>query len=328
MARCAGAVQSPPMNQPVRDTILPALAAGMLAFSAVAVGMLMTAAGLRVSALSSENLPYYAVAIIALAIRIGVPRREWRHGTAMVEGAEYVVAMIATMLLGAVASYPVAALTQGYHDQALNRVDRALGFDWVGWYRVVAASPVLQFLGTTAYRSIYVTPAVLLLWFAAAGQRAEAYRLIVAFQIAAVLTLAGYAFMPAVGPFSYLWHGAAPYMPESETWQAGLIPALRAHAVGTIDLAHLRGLVSAPSFHAAAAVLFIGTAWRAGRLRWPLIAVNAAMLLATPVEGTHYLIDLILGVAVAGVALAATDALARIEFGLLRKTAKAAITGN
>lgn len=91
-----------------------------------------------------------------------------------------------------------------------------------------------------------------------------------------------------------------------------MIPALRAREVGVVDIAHLRGLVSAPSFHAAAAVLYIASAWRAPPLRWPLLALNGAMLLATPVEGTHYLIDLILGAVVAVGALAVTDALARI----------------
>jgi len=92
-------------------------------------------------------------------------------------------------------------------------------------------------------------------------------------------------------------------LPESEMWQAGVIPALRAHQVHVVDLGHLRGLVSAPSFHTAAAVLFIHTAWRSRDLRWPVLGINLAMLLATPVEGTHYLTDMILGAAVAAVAI-------------------------
>ncbi|WP_338329099.1 phosphatase PAP2 family protein [Sphingobium yanoikuyae] len=66
----------------------------------------------------------------------------------------------------------------------------------------------------------------------------------------------------------------------------------------------LRGIVSAPSFHTAAAVLYIAAGWRIAALRWPIVALNAAMLLSTPVEGTHYLIDMILGLGVALTALA------------------------
>ncbi|CAM3146707.1 Inositolphosphotransferase Aur1/Ipt1 domain-containing protein [Sphingomonas antarctica] len=314
------------MDTDRHDTLLPRIVAINLAVSAVVLALLMLAAGLRISPWALDNLPYYLAGALAFAIYIGVPD-SWRHGRAMIEGAEYYAVLTLTMLIGAVASYPVAALTHGYHDETLNRIDQLMGFDWLAWYRVVAAHPVLQTLGVAVYRSIYVTPALLLAWYAGTGQRTEAYRLIVAFQIAAILTLGGYVFLPAVGPFSYLWRGAAPYLPESEMWQAGLIPMLRAHELGVVDLAHLRGLVSAPSFHAAAAVLFINFAWRARALRWPLIALNVAMLVATPVEGTHYLIDLIIGAVVAGVALVATEVLARVELQVARNRRAVSITG-
>ena len=122
-----------------------------------------------------------------------------------------------------------------------------------------------------------------------------------------------YALMPAVGPFSFLWHGAIPYMPESEQWQQGLIPALRDHSVRVIDLAHLRGLVSAPSFHTAAAVIYIRAAWPIRSLRWPVLALNAAMLLSTPVEGTHYLADMLIGAAVATAMLYLVERVARAD---------------
>ena len=56
------------------------------------------------------------------------------------------------------------------------------------------------------------------------------------------------------------------------------------------------------------AVLYIIAAWPIRRLRWPLLALNIAMLLATPVEGTHYLTDMIVG---AMVAVAASIAVRR-----------------
>jgi len=50
-------------------------------------------------------------------------------------------------------------------------------------------------------------------------------------------------------------------------------------------------------------------------LRAPLVAVNAAMLLSTPVEGTHYLIDMILGAVVAVVAIVAVRWLMAVKAG-------------
>lgn len=271
-----------------------------LAVSGLVVALLMHAAGQTIDPASPGNRPYLLCGAAALAIRLWAGRLPWRHADALAQGAEYYALFTLIALVGAVASYPIAGLTQGFHDAALQRIDAALGFDWLAWYRTVAAHPWLQALGLGAYRSIYLTPAILLGHAAWAGDRHEAYRFLAVFWATAVVTLFLYAFMPAVGPFSYLWHGSIPYMPESEQWQQGLIPALRDHRVRIIDLAHLRGLVSAPSFHTAAAVIYIHAAWPIRRLRWPILALNAAMLLATPVEGTHYLADMLIGAAVAG----------------------------
>lgn len=287
---------------------LPAMLGWAIAASLVVTALLMAAAGLHVRPFVPENIGYYAAAVILGAIRFAPLSREWRGG-ALCEAVEYYALFAIIALAGTVATYPIATLTHGYHDAELQRIDSLIGFDWPAWYRTVAAHPLLQETGLAAYRSVFVTPAVLLGYFAWTGERGRAYRLLAAFWLAAAITLAAFALMPAIGPFSFLWHGAIPYMPESETWQAGLIPALRAHAVTEINLAHLRGLVSAPSFHAAAAVLFIAASWSAAPLRAPLIALNLAMLLATPVEGTHYLIDMILGAAVAAAALVAVRAL-------------------
>jgi membrane-associated phospholipid phosphatase len=61
--------------------------------------------------------------------------------------------------------------------------------------------------------------------------------------------------------------------------------------------------VSAPSFHAAAGVLLLIFAARQPAIRMPLVAANVAMLLSTPVEGTHYLTDVVLGAVVACMSL-------------------------
>lgn len=286
----------------------------LVALSVASVGIvlaLMMLAGLRVDPWRAGNLPFYGFGAAVALVSIILPRMRWRHGPAVVEAAQSYGLLMVIALTGAVASYPIAALSHGYHDAALQRIDVALGFDWVRWYRTVAGSRMLQATGTAAYRAIYVTPAVLLAYHAHTGDRAAADRFLLSFWLTAVVTLALFAFMPALGPFSYLWHGPIAYMPESDQWQLDLIPQLRRHTVPVVDLARLRGLVSAPSFHAAAAVLYMAAAWPVRRLRWPLIAVNLAMLASTPVEGTHYLADILLGMGVAGAVLAVIGSVAR-----------------
>jgi len=50
-------------------------------------------------------------------------------------------------------------------------------------------------------------------------------------------------------------------------------------------------------------VIYIRSAWRVRGLRWPVLALNVAMLLSTPVEGTHYLADMLIGALVAMAAI-------------------------
>lgn len=282
---------------------------GAIVASLAGCALLLWAAGLVVDPFARSNIPYYAVLAAVPLIRFACARigRPWSRAVA--DATEYFTLFTAMALTGALCSYPVAALSEGFADATLQQFDLAMRFDWLAWYRLVAEHRSLQLLGMAAYQSIFLTPALLLGWFACTGQRREAHRFLAAFWIAAMITLTLFSQMPAVGPLSYLWKGPIPYMPLSELWQPDLIPALRLGEVHVVDLGQLRGLVSAPSFHAASATLYIATAWRCGPLRWLLIAITSAMVLSTPVEGTHYLIDMILGAGVAIVGLRCASAL-------------------
>ena len=50
----------------------------------------------------------------------------------------------------------------------------------------------------------------------------------------------------------------------------------------------------------------IWAAWTT-RLRWPAIVLNGAMLISTPIFGSHYLVDIIAGAGIAVVTIAAIE---------------------
>lgn len=285
--------------------------AGGLALSTLAVAAMIAATGQTVIFTPGSRILFWCTAVIGITLR-WLFRRPRSEGQRIARDAAESLGLFALLcLLGAVATYPIAAFSTGFHDGALERIDAMLRFDWRDWYNVVAAHRPLQRLGAAAYASIFVTPALLLGYFAWAGRQAEARRFIVAFWLAAVTTLLLFAFFPAEGPLATLWHGPIPYMPASALYQAELIPELRSRALTVINLGDLRGLVCAPSFHTSSAVLYMAAAWPFPRLRWPVVAINGAMLLATPVEGTHYLADMLFGAVVALAALAVVTALVR-----------------
>lgn len=270
-----------------------------LAISALVVAVLMRHSGLMIT---TDNPGFARMALVlgVLAItRWWIRHTPTRTHRWLRDFSESALLFMSFSLLGVVASYPMAAISSGFADPMLQRMDQLLHFDWLAWYQTVSAHSSLQMLGATAYASIYVTPLVLLGWYAYAEQRADTQRFLATFWVAAILTLVLFPLFPAQGPLAFLWHGPVPYMPTSALYQQQMIPELRTHVINQIDLGALRGLVCAPSFHTVCGVLYIAFSWPVQRLRWLLLPLNGAMLLATPVEGTHYLSDMVCGLIVA-----------------------------
>ena len=70
------------------------------------------------------------------------------------------------------------------------------------------------------------------------------------------------------------------------------------------------GIISFPSLHAALAVIVIVALWPIPVLRWVILALNTLMLAATPIDGSHYFIDVIAGIAIAALSVLAARAIA------------------
>ena len=88
-----------------------------------------------------------------------------------------------------------------------------------------------------------------------------------------------------------------------------ILPVLRAGGLRALDLARLGGIITFPSFHAAASILAIWGFWSVWWLRPGALMVYVGMLLATPLMGGHYFVDIIAGIGVAAIAIAAAKRL-------------------
>ena len=282
---------------------------GLLFCSLLMVIAMMGWADLGMDFLKASNAKYVLLLIALTGIRYML--RAHANGWQRVarDFCEYVGFFLFISLLGATATYPAAAATSGFIDPALARIDALLGFNWISWYILVANNPWLQAVGSLAYANIYMSPVLLLGGLAISGERARAQLFLFSFWFAALITVFAFLAFPAVGPLAYVWQGSVPYMPTSALYQAEFIPLLRDNMFHMVDLGALQGLVCAPSFHTAAAVIYIAMAWQCRFLRWPLLVINSAMLLSTPVEGTHYLIDMIGGAIVGLFALCTAGAI-------------------
>ncbi|WP_333838757.1 phosphatase PAP2 family protein [Novosphingobium sp.] len=273
--------------------------------SALAVLALMIHNGLTVLVASPA---FFALAGALAAMAFGM-RRGSRRATPgqcrMHDLCEVGLVMTALVALEAVASYQLAAMSEGFHDATLQRWDEAMHFDWLALYRFVVRHPVVQYVGSAAYNSAFLSPWTIVIWHCWRGERAAAREFVITFWCAIVLTLALFPLFPAQGALDYLWHGVVPYSPSNGLDQGLVITGLRSHAITTIDLATVTGLVSAPSFHTACGVLFIVFGWRIRPLRGVIVPLNVLLLLATPVEGSHYASDMVIGALVALMAILA-----------------------
>jgi hypothetical protein len=294
--------------RPVRDLrirgLVPAI---LLSFALVAALTVHSGLTVRLDARLLAILSTYAVVAGGATLLSRI--RPTPRSCICADAVRSISLFAGVCLFGALASYPVAESSRGFADIWLERFDATVGFNWLAWYELVAHHPLLQAVERAAYESIFLIPAIILGYFAFAGRQWEATRFIMAFWLAAMMTLAAFYLVPTIGPFAVMAHGHVPYMPISALYQAQIIPELRVHRLHQVPLDAMHGLVGAPSFHAASAVLFIAAARSSRSLRWPLTLLSVAMLFATPVEGTHYLGDVFAGMLVALIALGLTTLL-------------------
>jgi hypothetical protein len=205
-------------------------------------------------------------------------------------------------------TYVAAAANFPLQDGNLLAIDRALGLDWEGYVAFVNDHPLLASwlsYGYTMIRwPIFAIPVVL-----AAGHR---YRRIqeftLAFALALIATTIVSALVPAIGVYQQIGLDPASLKsldPRAYLDQVRDLAPVRDGTLRHLDLFGLAGIVTFPSFHAASAVLYAWAFWPVWWMRPIAIIANGAMLASTPIDGGHYFIDLVAGIAVAVLAIMA-----------------------
>jgi membrane-associated phospholipid phosphatase len=77
------------------------------------------------------------------------------------------------------------------------------------------------------------------------------------------------------------------------------------------EIGQLTGIVTFPSFHAAAAMLYLWALWAISWMRAIAVICNVLLLLSTPIDGGHYFIDVVAGVCLAILSILAVRSLCR-----------------
>jgi hypothetical protein len=142
-------------------------------------------------------------------------------------------------------NYLAATLDFPLQDTLFARADSAFGFDWRTWASIAWSHPAFIDLLVFCYRSNVYQPFVLVMLFAFWGPRGRNRELLTATVLAALLTVAVSAVLPAFGPQRVYGIVSA--------WD----PVLTALRAGSHAQVPYVGIVSFPSFHASMAVILV-----------------------------------------------------------------------
>ncbi len=193
-------------------------------------------------------------------------------------------------------------------DPVLAAVDRTLipNLDWPAAMLWLSHRQTLMVAANWVYESIGWQPVLLITLFSLAGQEHRVWTFLMAWLVTLSITCALFTMFPGVGAYAYFGLAAAdvPAMRDPTPWhQATLLAELRTGTLHHIGFVDLDGIVTFPSFHAAAASILAWAAWSLRAIRWPAILLNGAMLLAAVPIGGHYLIDIVVGCGVAALGI-------------------------
>jgi membrane-associated phospholipid phosphatase len=259
----------------------------------------------------SYGAPGVTCLLLMLAARYYGGRRSDPNLSSALESTAQIAAFAA---VGAPLSYVAASLGLPMYDAAFDNMDRALGFDWRALLTVMQSWPGFHFAMRVIYLSLtlQMTAVVLLLGFTGRLAWLRVYTL--AFIFAALVTIAISAVLPAEGVWlHYGLHAVDPRIVpvSSSSWPVFL--GLRDGTFRQLMAVGAEGIITFPSLHAALALILIAAFWPVPLARWISLAVNMLMLAATPVDGSHYLVDILAGIGIAvGCIYAARALVARL----------------
>jgi membrane-associated phospholipid phosphatase len=243
------------------------------------------------------------IALVPVTIVWVLGRCRGRLGTQA--AAELVLSPLLLSLPALILTYSAMRVGFPLQDARLESWDAAIGFralDFISWldghHRIAS---VLRLSYGTFFPQTGILTIVLLI----AGRLERAYAITLAILLMAAIGAFVCMFFPAVG--LYVHHGIPPGAHASAAhglgYFSGQLQAVRTDPDFVLDLTKADGIVAFPSGHAAIAVLCAWAAFSLRWIRWPFLALNAAMIVSAIPQGAHYLVDLFSGAATAGAAI-------------------------
>jgi hypothetical protein len=210
-----------------------------------------------------------------------------------------------------VLEYYLATSPAPLRDGWLIAADRGLGVDWpalCGWSEAhQGVRAVLQ----SAYFGLMAESGVVVVVTGLFYPR-RARRFTTALILSSLFTIPLLWVFPVAGPYAAYAQLAVPQscFGFAASWTEHYL-GMRAHTLAAIPLDDIRGIVDFPSYHAACAVLLAYFLRGIPVITPVAVAFNLMMILATPIIGGHYIVDVLAGLAVAAATIYAIEFIER-----------------
>jgi membrane-associated phospholipid phosphatase len=196
-------------------------------------------------------------------------------------------------------------------DERFDLLDKAMGFNWQEWFQWCWREPAHTLLAT-AYRSLLFQLIFSTIWFASLLDKKRLYETFWILFVALLSTVVISGLMPALGPASAL--GLLSSYDTKFIRNLADVMAIRAAGGMPVTITLLGGFVAFPSFHTAAALIYMYAFRNNGWLSTAALLLNLLMLISIPAFGDHYLIDMFGGFAIAAFSILAVRFFTKSRF--------------
>ena len=243
----------------------------------------------------SVSWPSVVLLLLALsALHVPLLIRRYRRNQRIRTVLEAGTLLLVFMACAGTFSYLVVSTNTPLVDASLAEWDRALGFDWLGTQQWIHAHRAIESLLGMAYQSGTPQLVLIVLFLGLSARFERLHEFMQLFFVATITCVLLSAVWPAAGAWKYY----SPSIPV-DLGSLSHFELLRSGRMRHIALGEMQGLISIPSLHAAMAVL-LAYATRRTIVFAPLLILNGLVLISTPVSGSHYLVDVLAGVMLAG----------------------------
>jgi len=254
-----------------------------------------------------DVLAYARLGLLSLAMLAGGHYYQNRRGEPALAAIMFGTAVLCAFSAAAsVLNYFLLTVAGPRIDDVLAIADRALGFDWYNTMVMMSHHVVLNDIFFRVYNLVLPQIALVMIALAWNGHAEKVYRYCLAVAVGALIAITVWALVPSLGAKSLyiLPPDVEARLTLSITTEYGKeLVALLHNGPGYITPTDVRGLIAFPSYHGVLALIVTFYAWSVRWLRWPALLTNAVVLICTPIQGGHHLVDVLASFPVAALSI-------------------------